>query len=344
MSVSFVLMLHLSAWPEHDDHRTGPAHPERPGRVPAALKGLSDAGLDDAVVRLAPREATRDELARAHSVAYLDWLEEACASGGRHLDPDTVVSAGSWATALRAAGGVMAVVESLEKSPDGIGFSAHRPPGHHATATQAMGFCLLNNIAVAAASLVEKGHRVVVADWDVHHGNGTESIFWDDPRVLYISAHQSPLYPGTGAVTDLGGPGAWGTNVNIPFPPGATGDVLALAWDQLATPMVERFSPDWALVSCGFDAHRSDRLAELALSAGDFAALAVRTASWVGPGRTVVVLEGGYDFEAISASTGAIFSALLGEKYRPEAPTAGGPGRGAVEHALEVVRRSVPGL
>ena len=336
-------MLYLSAWPEHDSHITGTSHPERPVRVGAALKGLSDAGLEEAIVRLAPRAATRDELALVHKPAYLDWLEAACQAGGGQLDPDTAVSPGSWGTALLAAGGVLAVVESMEEAGDGVGFAVHRPPGHHATADQAMGFCLLNNVAVAAATLMERGQRVLVVDWDVHHGNGTESIFWDDPRALYVSTHQSPLYPGTGAAADVGGPHALGLNINVPVPPGATGDVLAYAFDELVAPAVERFSPDWALVSCGFDAHRSDPLAQLALSAADFAGLATRAASWVGPGRTVVVLEGGYDLDALSASTGAVFSALLGGRFRPEGPTSGGPGRQAVDHAREVRLRSVPG-
>jgi len=336
-------MLHLSAWPDRDGHLTGPSHPERPARVGAVLAGLSDAGLEEAVVRLAPRAATRHELVLAHKPAYLDWLEEVCRAGGGQLDPDTVASPGSWGTALLAAGAVLAVVESMEAAGEGVGFVAHRPPGHHATADQAMGFCLLNNVAVAAAALVERGQRVLVVDWDVHHGNGTESIFWDDPRALYVSTHQSPLYPGTGAAADVGGPNALGLNINVPVPPGATGDVLAYAFDELVAPAVERFSPDWALVSCGFDAHRSDPLAQLALSAGDFAGLAAQAASWVGPGRTVVVLEGGYDLDALSASAGAVFSALLGGSFRPEAPTSGGPGRQAVNHAREVLRRSVPG-
>lgn len=337
-------MLYLSAWPEHDAHLTGPSHPERPARVGAVLQGLTDAGLGEAVVRVAPRRATREELVLVHRPAYLDWLEQVCGAGGGQLDPDTAVSPGSWGTALVAAGGVLAVVEALDKAGQGVGFAAHRPPGHHATADQAMGFCLLNNVAVAAADLARRGQRVLVVDWDVHHGNGTESIFWDDPRVLYVSTHQSPLYPGTGRTDDIGGPGAIGTNINIPVPPGATGDVLAYAFDELVAPAVERFLPDWALVSSGFDAHRSDPLAELALSAGDFADLATRAASWVGPGRTVVVLEGGYDLAALSASTGAVFSALLDGRFRPEAPTSGGPGRQAVDHARETLRRALSGL
>lgn len=335
-------MLHLSAWPDRDMHDTGPAHPERPPRVGAALQGLGQAGLDEAVLALAPRRAQRAELERVHKPSYLDWLEAFCGSGGGQIDADTVAGPGSWDTALLAVGGVLAVVDSLDEAGEGVGFVAHRPPGHHATADQAMGFCLLNNVAVAAGALLARGRRVMVLDWDVHHGNGTESIFWDDDRLLYVSTHQAPLYPGTGSSSEVGTARALGTNFNIPVPPRTTGDVLAYALESVVSPVVEKFRPDWVLVSCGFDAHRADPLADLMLSAGDFAAMAQYAASWApAPGRLVVVLEGGYDLNAIACSTGAVFSALLGGGYRPEPPTSGGPGRQAVERAADAYRRRV---
>ena len=332
-------MLHLSAWPDRDDHDNGNGHPERPTRVLAALEGVRRAGLDDAVVKLPPRKATRAELESVHASSYLDWLEAACRAGGGQVDGDTFISTGSWSTALEAAGGLLAVLDSMEATGAGVGFSCHRPPGHHATSDQAMGFCLLNNVAVAAAVLAGRGHRVLVVDWDVHHGNGTEAIFWDDPRVLYVSTHQWPLYPGTGGTASLGGPNALGANINVPLPAGATGDVLAMAFDEVLSPVVERFQPDWALVSCGFDAHRDDPLAELSLTSADFADLAARVAAWAPAGRTVVALEGGYDLAAISASAGAVCSALLGVPYRPEPLSSGGPGRAAVAGAAQWLRR-----
>jgi acetoin utilization deacetylase AcuC-like enzyme len=334
-------MLFLSASPELDNHDTGPLHPERRERARAAVEGIEEADLGDAVVRLPPRLATREELEMVHTRHYLHMLEDFCSAGGGSLDPDTVVSQGSWVTALLAVGGALAAVEALGVAGEGTAFVAHRPPGHHATADQAMGFCILNTVAICAAKLVAHGERVLVLDWDVHHGNGTQDIFWDDPRVLYVSTHQSPLFPGTGGIRATGGPNAEGLTLNIPLPPGATGDVLLYALDQVVAPAVEKFGPTWVLVSAGFDAHRSDPLANLALSAGDYADMAARASSFApGPGRLAVVLEGGYDLKAISHSAGAVLATLLGQNYRPEPATSGGPGKREVDQAGESQRRA----
>jgi acetoin utilization deacetylase AcuC-like enzyme len=197
-----------------------------------------------------------------------------------------------------------------------------------------MGFCLLNNVAVSAASLTAKGYRVLIVDWDVHHGNGTQSIFWDDPNVLYVSTHQWPHFPGTGRAEEVGGPDALGLNVNIPLPPGATGDVVCSAFDEVAQPVIDRFAPDWVLVSCGFDAHRTDPLGELALSTGDFAQLALRVRAYAPqPGRLALFLEGGYNAVALRSSTAAILGTLVDLPTDVEAPTSGGPGLEAVRAA-----------
>jgi acetoin utilization deacetylase AcuC-like enzyme len=325
-------MLLLSAHPELDHHDTGGRHPERPARIGAALEGIDGAGLRDAVVELPPRRAHADELVRVHPERYLDLVEEFCRSGGGALDPDTIVGPGSWDTALLAAGGVLAAIDALAEGRGEAAFVAARPPGHHALAEQSMGFCMINNIAVGAAALAERGERVLVVDFDVHHGNGTQDIFWDDPRVLYISTHEWPLYPGTGRAEETGGSGAPGLTMNIPLPAGATGDVLLRAADEAMAPLVESFDPTWVLMSAGFDAHRADPLARLDLTAGDFADLVRRIRAFApAPGRTVLVLEGGYDLEALRLSVGAALSAVLDRRYRPEASSSGGPGADVVD-------------
>jgi acetoin utilization deacetylase AcuC-like enzyme len=322
---------------ESEEHWTGPDHPERPARLHAALDGIVDAGLHDAVVPLAPRRATEEELNRVHDVAYLAQLARWCSHGGGHIDADTVVGPHSYAAAVLGAGAALAAVEALRSGTAEVGFVAARPPGHHATSARAMGFCLVNHVAVAAAALVDQGERVAIIDWDVHHGNGTQDIFWDDPRVLYVSTHQAPLYPGSGAATECGGPGALATTVNIPLPAGATGDVMAMAFDEVVTPAVQRFGPSWILVSAGFDAHRADPLADLQLSAGDFARMAAGVRGLTpAPGRLVFLLEGGYDLAALRCSVGAVLATALDVDYRPEPATAGGPGRQAVDHARQV--------
>src|SRR5580658_138488 len=236
-------MLLVAGSPELDRHDVGPRHPERRARVPAALAGIDEAGLRDAVIHLEPRRATTEELTLVHPVSYLDALHAFCDAGGGPIDPDTISSAGSWDTALLAAGAALEVIDALGRGDGDVAFVAARPPGHHALATEPMGFCLLNNVAVAAATLAERGERVLIVDWDVHHGNGTQAIFWDDPRVLYVSTHQWPLYPGTGSAGEVGGPRAPGFTVNIPVPPGTAGDTLRRAIDDVALPAVEAFAP-----------------------------------------------------------------------------------------------------
>jgi acetoin utilization deacetylase AcuC-like enzyme len=189
---------------------------------------------------------------------------------------------------------------------------------------------------------VEAGERVVIVDFDVHHGNGTEQIFWDDPRVLYVSTHQWPFYPGTGDAAAVGGADAVGTNVNVPLPAGSTGDALRAAFDVVIGPAIEQFAPTWVLLSAGFDAHRDDPLADLRWSAGDFADITGRLAGLAPQrGRVVAYLEGGYDLDALARSSAATIASLAGESWRPEAASNGGPGREAVERVAEVRRRAI---
>jgi acetoin utilization deacetylase AcuC-like enzyme len=321
-------MLVVVANDASDSHDTGIGHPERPARTRAALDGLMEAGLSDAIVPVAARPASRSELLRVHRADYVDALERLCRSGGGALDVDTPIVEGSWPTAMTSAGSGLAAVAALAGGEADAAIVLTRPPGHHALPGRGMGFCLVNNIAIAAAALAERGERVLIVDWDVHHGNGTQAAFWDDPRVLFVSTHERGAYPGTGDAAEVGGTGAPGSTVNLPLPPGATGDVVLEALESLALPTIEAFAPTWVLVSAGFDAHRDDPLADLDLSAGDFADLS----SWVAArapatGRLVLFLEGGYDLDALRASVGAAAAAALGERYRPEKATSGGPGR-----------------
>jgi acetoin utilization deacetylase AcuC-like enzyme len=238
---------------------------------------------------------------------------------------------------VRAAGAGLAAVEALAEGRGEAAFLALRPPGHHATRHKAMGFCLLNNVAVAAAALADRGERVVVVDYDAHHGNGTQDIFWRDPRVLYVSLHEWPLYPGSGRLDEIGADAGVGTTCNFPFPAGATGDVYLRAFDEVIDPVAERFAPGWVLVSAGFDAHRADPLTGLALSAGDYAALIERAMALAPrPGRVAVFLEGGYDLDAIRGCASATVATLGGDdRPPPEPPTAGGPGAPVVDAACD---------
>jgi acetoin utilization deacetylase AcuC-like enzyme len=312
------------------------------------MEGVRALGLGDEVVYPAYDEAPVEALARVHAPGYLAELEAFCAQGGGDLDPDTYARADSWRAARRAAGAGLAALDALERLGEGVGFVPVRPPGHHAYPDRAMGFCLLNNIAVAAASRRARGDRVLIVDWDVHHGNGTQAVFWDDPDVLYVSTHQHPLYPGTGRPDEVGGPAAPGLTVNLPLPPGATGDVVRSAFDEVARPVMEEFRPDWVLVSCGFDAHQADPLGGMALSAGDFAELARVVSEFApGPGRTVLFLEGGYDAMALRTSVEATLASLLGRRHHPAEPTYGGPGMTQLREdrmaRLRAVDRASPG-
>ena len=310
-----------------DAEHESPDHPERPGRVQAAMAGVDDLHLGEDLV-VAPRySATRAELLRVHAGGYLDELGAFCYGGGGDIDQDTYATYDSWSIATLSAGAGLSVISELQRRGEGVGFVAARPPGHHALADRAMGFCLLNNVAVAAAALVSQGERVAVIDWDVHHGNGTQQIFWDEPNVLYASMHQWPLFPGSGAATEVGGPRALGATVNVPLPEGATGDVTWRAIDEIVAPAVEAFSPTWVLVSAGFDAHRLDPMADLCLSDADYADLAASVSRFVkAPGRLAFFLEGGYDFSALRTSVASTLSAALDAPLSTEPRSNGGPG------------------
>jgi acetoin utilization deacetylase AcuC-like enzyme len=336
----------VAADPVFSLHDTGRGHPERAARLAAVQEGVERAGLTDALLPLPVRDATRAELERVHPAAYLEDLEARIRGGVGHLDADTVLSPDSWRAAVAAAGTGIAAVDALDRGEADAAFLALRPPGHHARPAQGMGFCLLNNVAVAAAELAERGERVLIVDYDAHHGNGTQEIFYADGRVLYVSFHEWPLYPGTGRHDEIGAAEGEGTTVNVPLPAGTTGDVYLRALDEVVAPRVESFSPTWVLVSAGFDAHRADPLTGLGLSAGDYAVISARIAEWAGPGRLVSFLEGGYDLDALRDSTAASLPALVGVAPGPiagEEATAGGPGASVVDAVADLWRRRETG-
>jgi acetoin utilization deacetylase AcuC-like enzyme len=326
---------------DRDDHDTGAWHPERAARLPAVDAGLAVPELAERITKLEPRQATTDEMARAHDRSHLDRIEAIAAKGGGAIDADTQTSAGSWETARWASGAGLAAIEALDADAGDLAFVSVRPPGHHATRDQAMGFCLVNNIAVAASTLANRGERVAVIDWDVHHGNGTQDIFWNDDRVFFASTHEHPAYPGSGRATEMGGPAARGLTLNVPLPSGSGGDAAVIAFDQLIGPEIETFQPSWILISAGFDAHQADPLANLRWTAGDYAALATRVASLVPPRRTIAFLEGGYDLEALQHSVTASIGALAGLDLSSEPASNGYDNASIVGRAIEARRRAI---
>ena len=291
-------------------HDTGPEHAECPERLRTVIDALL-AAFPDLDWREAPR-ASRGQLLRAHAPALLQAVLETQPQARMLLDPDTVLSPASAEAALRAAGAAVAAVDAALLGSSPRVFCAVRPPGHHATHDTAMGFCLFNNIAIAALHALDAHglERVAIVDFDVHHGNGTQAIFEHDRRVLFASSHQWPLYPGTGSREETGD----GNIVNAPLPTDADGALFRAAWSNALLPAVDAFKPQLLLVSAGFDAHRRDPLAQLRLEAGDFAWITrelVQLANRHCRGRIVSTLEGGYDLNALAESSVAHVRELL---------------------------------
>ncbi len=304
-------------------HRPGPGHPERPERI-AAVAALLEGRRDFGFARIESPQATDEQLTAVHTARHVRDLEALCEAGGGVVDADTVLSARSCVAARHGAGGAAALVDAL-LAPGGprAGASLHRPPGHHAEGDRAMGFCLYDSIAVGARWATDHHglERVLVLDWDVHHGNGTQAIFHEDPRVLFVSIHESPLYPGTGPASDVGsGPGK-GSTVNVPVPGGSGDAVFTSIVEHLVVPLGRAWRPQLVLVSAGFDAHRDDPLADCDVTDAGYGAMASalrRLADELGVG-VGVVLEGGYDLGALTGGLQATLEAIAA----PAPPVAG---------------------
>jgi acetoin utilization deacetylase AcuC-like enzyme len=303
--------------PVYLKHDTG-NHVENASRLIAIMKCLEESRLKERLEYIRPRAATLDELTLVHSPTLVGLIQVTAKKGGGWLDPDTVMSSGSYEAALFAAGGM---IETLNWVMDGGGsaFALVRPPGHHATTDRAMGFCLFNSIAIATKyALMKYGlERIAIIDFDVHHGNGTQDVFYGDSEVLYVSVHESPLYPGSGSIEETGRGEGKGATINIPLPAGSGDTEYMEVFEQVIAPAVSRFKPQLIMVSAGYDPHWSESLAMMEVSVMGFARMVgvvKRLAEELSGGRMVFTLEGGYPLISLAASVKATFDVLLGSE------------------------------
>lgn len=301
------------------DHDTG-AHPECADRVSHVYATLEKQGLVAATAGLPAEPIEPHELMGVHRPQVVDRVRRAADMGGSWLDGDTYVSPQSYNVALLAAGAAAQAERAALAGTVDNAMVVVRPPGHHATPMQSMGFCLFNSVAVAAWDAVERQglDRVAIVDFDVHHGNGTQDIFYEDPRVLYVSTHQYPYYPGTGHYRERGDGRGLGTTLNVPLPANCGDAEYLIVFEEIIRPALERFAPQLVLVSAGYDAHKADPLAQMAVTTAGYAALVARLKAWAAATanrRLVMVLEGGYDLEALSDSVAATVRVLLGDNW-----------------------------
>jgi acetoin utilization deacetylase AcuC-like enzyme len=299
------------------DHRGPAGHPERPERI-SAVRAAIDA-RNEALIRFAPRAATPDEILRVHSRSHFEQVAAASRRAPAQLDPDTYVSAESFEVALLAAGGTTDLALRVARGELDSGLAAVRPPGHHAESDRAMGFCLFNNVAIAARALQEEESvdRIMILDWDVHHGNGTQHLFESDPSVLYASTHQFPFYPGTGAVGEIGVGDGEGFTFNVPLPAGCGDSEYVGVMERLIAPAAQSFRPEMILISCGFDAHRDDPLAAMNVTREGYremGAIVRALADDLCEGRLMFVLEGGYAASGLRDGVNAVLDAITGDE------------------------------
>ena len=317
-------------------HDTGD-HVENGRRLERTLGLLGASGIQQQLVGIAPEPASLENLLLVHSAQHVARVDRSSSEGGGWLDGDTVTSPESYEAAIYAAGGTAKATEKVIKGDVQSAFALVRPPGHHATRTDAMGFCLFNNVAIAARVAVQKHglERVLIVDFDVHHGNGTQDIFYGDANVLYISTHQYPLYPGTGRVEETGVAGGRDHTVNIPLPPWSGDREYLLAFEEIIAPLACRFQPQIILVSAGYDAHWADNISSMQVTVGGYVRMVTilkRLATELCQGRLVFALEGGYHLEALAHSVKATIEVLLGVPAGADDPLGPPPhGGGAVD-------------
>ena len=302
--------------PIYLEHDTGD-HVENARRLVTALSYLKETGIKEKLTCLPPRPALLEELEMIHAPEYISYVKSKAEKGGGWLDPDTVMSPRSYEAALYAAGGLLVAVEEVMKGEVDNAFALVRPPGHHAIYDRAMGFCIFNNMAVAAKFALSRFNlkRVLIADFDVHHGNGTQDAFYADPKVLYFSTHQYPFYPGTGWMDETGTGEGEGTTVNFPMAAGWSDEEYLRAFNEVLVPVARRFQPQLILVSAGFDAHWADQLAMMRVTITGFAQMVMilkNLAAELCQGRLIFTLEGGYNLQVVASSIKAVFDVLLG--------------------------------
>jgi len=306
--------------PDYLKHDTGPGHPERPARLEVILERLRESSLFDHLLSLEPQPAPLQAVARNHAQEYIDHVREVCQRGPGLLDSgDTPVSSESYRVALLAVGGLLTAVDAVMAGKLDNAFCAIRPPGHHAECSHAMGFCLFNNVAIAARHLQQKHKlsKVLIVDWDVHHGNGTQHAFEDDPRVFYFSIHQFPHYPGTGSRAEKGTGRGEGSTLNAPMPASSTHEDYVRVFREQLLPEALRFSPKFVLVSAGFDAHREDPLSAIQLSDETYeemTRIVMQIAGKCCQGRLVSALEGGYQLPALARCAHRHIATLMDTK------------------------------